>query len=86
MKRGRPAARNKMKTLILDVLGKSEVPITTASIQHILSKEPEQKFSWNTIQKYLDELVKTNRISAIDLPHSKSENKPGLTVYTLKKE
>ncbi len=86
MRRGRPAARNEVKALVLDVLGKSEVPITAASIQHTLSKEPKQKFSWNTIQKYLDELVKTNKISAINLPHSKLENKPGLTVYTLKKE
>ncbi len=85
MKRGRPATRNEATTAILNVLEKSQVPLTTSSIRSIISKELTRKFSWNTVQKYVNELIQTNRLNATNLPHSKIPNKTGLTVYTLKK-
>ena len=85
MKRGRPTARREATTIILKVLEKSQVPLTASSIRNGIIEEFKQKFSWNTIQKYLNELIQTNKLEAINLPHSKTPNKTGLTVYTLKK-
>jgi len=85
MKRGRPNLRNAAKTAILQSLEKSQVPMTTSTIRSTVAKEVNQNISWNTIQKYLNELIQTNKINAITLPHSKIPNKTGLTVYSLKK-
>lgn len=85
MKRGRPNVRNRVKTAILETLERSQVPLTTSSVKNSISKELNQNFNWNTIQKYLNELIQTNKITTINLPHSKTPNKSGLTVYTLKK-
>jgi len=41
--------------------------------------------SWNTVQKYLQELVELGKVEAIPTPHSKKEGKEGLTVYMLKR-
>ncbi|MEM5790570.1 MAG: hypothetical protein QXP77_00755 [Candidatus Aenigmatarchaeota archaeon] len=43
-----------------------------------------KSLSWNTVQKYLQELVELGRVEAIPTPHSKREGE-GLTVYILKR-
>jgi hypothetical protein len=63
----------------------SQTPMTTSTLTRVISKEVNKQVSWNTVQKYLDELIQTEKIQAIDLPHSKIEDKTGLTVYVLKK-
>jgi hypothetical protein len=85
MKSGRPNARKKVAPLILKCLGESRVPLTVSALARTVSKEIGSTASWNTIQKYLRELIEANKVDAISLPHSKSEDKNGLTVYALKK-
>jgi hypothetical protein len=51
----------------------------------VISGKLNKTVSWNTIQKYLDELVKIDKVQPIPLPHSKIEGKNGLIVYQLKK-
>jgi hypothetical protein len=51
----------------------------------IVSEKTKEKVSWNTVQKYLQELVETNKVQAVALSHSKEAGKTGLTVYTLKR-
>lgn len=85
MRRGRPNVRTKTTSIILETLEKSQVPLTTSSIKNKLSEELKHELSWNTIQKYLNELIQTNKVNAINLPHSKTPGRTGLTVYTLKK-
>ena len=85
MRRGRPSSRNALKTLIHEILEKSQVPLNTSSVKNIMLKESKQHYSWNTIQKYINELVRADKVAAIQLPHSKIQNKTGVTVYTLKK-
>jgi len=85
MKRGRPNIRARVQTLILDNLSSSQTPLTISTITRFISKNLERKISWNTTQKYLQELVEANKVQAIQLPHSKVEKKIGLTVYILKK-
>jgi len=85
MKRGRPSKRADMRKAILTVLEKSKVPLTTSALGRIVSEESGARASWNTIQKYIRELVETNHVQPIALPHSKKSGETGLVVYTLKK-
>jgi hypothetical protein len=85
MKSGRPSARRKITPLILKYLEQSKVPLTISALAKVVSKEAGSVVSWNTIQKYLKELIEANKIDAIPLPHSKQEGKNGLVVYSLKK-
>ncbi len=85
MKRGRPDVRQTIQSNLLTVLSSSQTPLTVSSLTRFVSKEVNRSISWNTVQKYLDELIQTEKVQAIPLPHSKIENKNGLTVYVLKK-
>jgi hypothetical protein len=85
MKRGRPNIRRKISPLILKRLEDSKMPLTISSLARLVSKDSGTQISWNTIQKYLKELIETNKVQAIPLPHSKKEGKDGLTVYVLKR-
>jgi len=85
MKRGRPTIRRVVQSNLLEVLSNSSTPLTTSSLTRVISKEVNRSISWNTIQKYLEELVQNEKIETIKLPHSKIEDRDGLTMYTLKK-
>ena len=85
MKRGRPSKRTLIQKNILEVLATTEFPLTTLAITRRISKKLNKKISWNTVKKYLDELVGIDKVQAIKLPHSKKEGKEGLTIYSLKK-
>lgn len=84
-KRGRPNIRNKIQTSIIDVLSSDNRPMTISLMRKKISMLIENQVSWNTIEKYLNELVKLDKIQKITLEHSKIEGKDGLTVYTIKK-
>lgn len=85
MKRGRPSVRNQIQPKILEILSKSDFPINVSSICRHISLEIKKPVNWNTVKKYLDELVKLEKVQAIPLPHSKKEDKTGLIVYSIKK-
>ena len=85
MKRGRPSIRIEIQKEIMNVLAFSNVPMTISSIAKLISKKLNRRVSWNTVEKYIKELVTMDRVSPITLPHSKKEGKDGLTVYVLKK-
>jgi len=85
MKRGRPNVRETIQLNLMNALMGSQTPMTTSTLTRVISKEVNKQVSWNTVQKYLDELIQTEKIQAIELPHSKIEDRMGLTVYVLKK-
>jgi len=85
MKRGRPNIRSHIQPKILEILSKSNFPMNVSTICDYLSSEMKKPVNWNTVKKYLDELVKLDKVQAIPLPHSKEENKTGLIVYSIKK-
>ena len=85
MKRGRPSVRNRIKPLIVETITNNRLPISVNNIKKSVEKELKKDISWNTIKKYLDELVKTDVVSPVILPHSKVEKKDGLIVYTIKR-
>lgn len=84
MKRGRPNKRELISQLILDMLSDNSARSVNSLATGIV-KRLDSKVSWNTVQKYLQELVEVGRIEALSTPHSKIEGKRGLTVYILKK-
>jgi predicted Zn-ribbon and HTH transcriptional regulator len=85
MKRGRPNMRKLVQENLLSILTNSKTPLTISSLTRFLSNNLNKQVSWNTVQKYLHELIEANQVQAITLPHSKEDGKEGLTVYTLKK-
>jgi hypothetical protein len=85
MKRGRPNSRSIVSRLILSTLESSQLPLATSTICKMIEKGTSKRVSWNTTQKYIDELIAVGKIEPITLPHSKDENKKGLTVYSVKK-
>jgi len=85
MKRGRPSIRVEVEEVLLNILKDSQTPMTVSLLARLASQKINRTLSWNTIQKYLSELVATDKIQAIALPHSKEEGKKGLTVYILKR-
>jgi len=85
MKRGRPNIRNRIKPIIVEIISSNKLPTSVNNLKNGIEKELKKEISWNTVKKYLDELVKTDVIQPIILPHSKIEKKEGLTVYTIKR-
>ena len=85
MKRGRPNVRNPVQKILMEVLVAAQTPMTISSLTRFASKQINKQLSWNTVQKYLKELIEANKVQVITLPHSKFDNKNGLTVYTLRK-
>lgn len=85
MKRGRPKLRNKIKDLVINALKSTGSPMTVNTITSNISAQMKRKVSWNTVRKYIQELVEVNKVHATVLPHSKMDGKKGLTVYTIKK-
>lgn len=85
MKRGRPNIRRIIQQEIIKILIELKTPVATSVISKEVSKTLNHRISWNTVQKYVQELVESGKIQAIQLPHSKIENKSGLVLYTLKK-
>ncbi|MDI6798445.1 MAG: hypothetical protein QMD12_00365 [Candidatus Aenigmarchaeota archaeon] len=85
MKRGRPSERGAIQTSILEVLSSTQIPLTISSLAKMISQKVGRTVSWNTVRKYLDELVQIGKVQPLRLPHSKIEGKNGLTVYQLKK-
>jgi len=85
MRRGRPAIRSLMHETLVTLLSESPVPLTISNLAKIASERTGRRLSWNTAQKYLQELVELNKVQPLVLPHSKKENEAGLTVYMLKK-
>jgi predicted transcriptional regulator len=85
MKIGRRSLRDEVVSQTIDILSNTQTPLTTSSIRMLISSKFGKNLSWNTVQKYLDELVKNNQVSSIPLPHSKIKDKSGIVVYILKK-
>lgn len=85
MRRGRPNIRRIVQSEIIIILTELKTPVATSVISKEVSKTLNRRISWNTVQKYVQELVEGGKIQAIQLPHSKIETKSGLVLYTLKK-
>jgi len=85
MKRGRPNVRNRIKPLIVEIISSNRLPISVNNLKKGIENELKKEISWNTVKKYLDELVKIDVIQPIILPHSKVDKKEGMVVYTIKR-
>jgi len=81
MKRGRPAMREEFRRDILNVLGEGQYgyPATATRVKRLLDARRMQKCGWDTVRKYLDELVAERLVLRQALP-THAGRKP-LVVY-----
>ncbi|RLI97729.1 MAG: hypothetical protein DRP00_03590 [Candidatus Aenigmatarchaeota archaeon] len=85
MKRGRPTKRYKVQTKIIECLEEFNTPASVNAITRFVREKLRENISWNTVKKYLEELVEMGKVEALSTPHSKKEGEEGLTIYALKK-
>ena len=85
MKRGRPSKRYIIYEKILEYFEKNQIPANVERIREYISKELNENISWNTVKKYLEELVRLDKLRKIKLPHSKDKNKEGIILFEKKK-
>jgi Fe2+ or Zn2+ uptake regulation protein len=85
VKRGRPSFRSIVQPAILATLKASRIPLTISAIRRELMKQLKGGTSWNTVYKYVDQLVKVGKVEAVSLLHSKIKGKSGLTLYRLRR-
>ncbi|MEM0242993.1 MAG: hypothetical protein QXT34_00860 [Candidatus Aenigmatarchaeota archaeon] len=83
MKRGRPSKRFEIYELINEYFKENPYPSNVNKIAEFIFQKSNKKISWNTLKKYLEELVKIDRIKRIIPPHSKDSSKTGITLYYL---
>ena len=79
MRRGRPAMGEEFRRQILSILGHGEYPVTATTIKHQLEKARGRRCGWDTVRKYLDELVGDRLVIRQALP-TRHGRKP-LVVY-----
>ena len=84
-KRGRPTKRFAIQTNIIEALSSYTTPQNVSAIKKDISKRLGQNVSWNTVQKYINELVQMEKVQKIAAVHCKIEGKNGLMLYQLKK-
>lgn len=85
MKKGRPTKRFLIYKLIEEYFRENPYPSNINKITAYISQKSGKKISWNTVKKYLEELVRLDKINKINLPHSKNKEKKGLTLYSYEK-
>ncbi len=84
MKKGRPSKRYEVYNLIFDFFSKNAYPANVKRITDYINSVSNLNLSWNTVKKYLEELVKLDKLKKIKLEHSKEKGKEGLTLYAPK--
>jgi hypothetical protein len=81
---GRKPIKMQVQTVALDILGHAEFPVSC----NVLKKEIRQRLGKNThfdtVKKYLDDLVRKDMIFRKELPPAKKEHKKGVVLYSKK--
>lgn len=68
MKRGRPAMREQFRCEILNVLGDGQYPATVTTIKRLVDSRRLRACGWDTVRKYLEELVTERLVLRQPLP------------------
>jgi hypothetical protein len=85
MKRGRPSKRYLLYEEIIEYFEENPLPSNVDKIRKYISKKMNKNISWNTVKKYLEELVKLDKLRKIVVPHSKEKGREGIVLYEKKK-
>jgi len=81
MKRGRPSKRYEIYALIEEYFLNNPYPSNVRRISEFVSQRIGKPISWNTVKKYLEELVRIDKLKKIRTQHSKNPEKEGITLY-----
>ena len=68
MRQGRPAMREEFRRDILDVLAAYPYPVTIRTVKGLLDRRRARPCGWDTVQKYLQELVAERLVLRQALP------------------
>ena len=79
MRTGRPAMRAQFKDDILAVLAERPYPATVSSVKRYLDGRRARPCGWDTVRKYLDELVSERLVLRQALPAEPGHK--GLVVF-----
>jgi hypothetical protein len=79
MKGGRPAMREQFRREIINVLADYQYPATTSTVKRLLDLRHGRPCGWDTVEKYLQELVADQLVAREALP-AQGLRKP-LVVY-----
>ena len=79
---GRRPIRFEIESKIMKILDKTEVPVTCSYVKKEISKR--KKVHFDTVKKYLEDLVLRNVIFKKNLPPTKKQHVKGMTLYSKK--
>ena len=79
MKRGRPAMGAEFRRQILRILSAAEYPVTATTIKQLLDERRAHPCGWDTVRKYVEELVTERLVLRQALPTERGR-KP-LVIY-----
>jgi len=79
---GRRPVRFEIESKILKILEKTEVPITCSFVKKEISKK--RKVHFDTVKKYLEDLVQRDVIFKKILSPTKKQHNKGMTLYSKK--
>jgi predicted transcriptional regulator len=79
---GRRPVRFEIESKIMKTIDKTEVPVTCSFVKKEISNR--KKVHFDTVKKYLEELVQRNVLFKKTLPPTKKQHKRGMTLYSNK--
>ena len=68
MKRGRPSAASDVRRDILGALAGYQYPVTASTVKRLVDRRRVHPCGWDTVRKYLDELVAERLVLSQALP------------------
>jgi len=79
---GRRPIRFEIESKIMRILNKTEVPVTCSYVKREITMR--RKVHFDTVKKYLEELVHRDAIFKKILPPTKKQHIKGMTLYSKK--
>ena len=79
---GRRPIKFEVESKILRILDKTEVPVTCSYVRKEITKRKKTHF--DTVKKYLEDLVQRDVIFKKVLPPTKKQHRKGMTLYSKK--
>ena len=81
---GRKPLKIAVETTIMDVLEQMDFPVSCNILKREVGKRMDRDIHFDTVKKYVEDLVKKNLIFKKQLPPAKKEHKKGATLYSKK--
>lgn len=81
---GRKPIRLPVQTAVIEILSNTDFPLSCNVLKKEIRKRSGKNIHFDTVKKYLDELVRKNMIFRKELPPAKKEHMKGTVLYSKK--